>query len=168
MNFTKSLMIICILLTSACDFDVPLSAENAIPIDRSLLGVWFSDNGEESISDLVQIDVMEFSDNEYLIEYYQDRSSLFFRAYLIKVSDRLMLQAQLLGNEDEPVATSIIERFAVISYTLESDHVIFSKMNAGVIDKDTLNSEALREAFIEQKDNPKLFINPTKFKRMKS
>jgi len=166
MNFTKALMIICIMFTSACDYDVPLSAENTIPIEELGLGLWLEVHEEETMGKPTFLNIMRYSDKEYLVHYYQGTASFFFRAYLIKVSDRVMLQIQIIGTENGPVSTSEKDLFTVISYTIEGDELTFSQLNTKLIDTEISNSEELRDAFIKQNDNPELFTDLSKFKRV--
>ena len=166
MNFTKALMIICILFTGACDFDFPLSTENTTPIDELGLGLWLELNEEETMDKPTFLNIMQFSDKEYLVHYYQGESSFFFRAYLIKVSDRIMLQTQVIGTEDGPVATSEEALFTVISYTIDGDELTFTQLNTELIDTEISSSAALWDAFIKQKDNPELFTHLSSFKRI--
>jgi len=145
MSFAKTLIAMGVLLISACDFKVPLSASNIIPIDNSALGIWQLASEKEGPAEAEVVTILRFSDTEYLLQHTSNGSSIYFRAYLIDVADRV---------------------FSVITYTIKGDELIFSSLNTELIDTGISSSEVLRDAFIKEKDNPDLFTDQTRFKRV--
>ncbi len=166
MSFAKTLIAMGVLLISACDFKVPLSASNIIPIDNGALGIWQLVNEKEGPAEADVVTILRFSDTEYLLQHTSNGSSIYFRAYLIDVADRVLLQAEVIGGEQGPPKESYKELFSVITYTIKGDELIFSSLNTELIDTGISSSEVLRDAFIKEKDNPDLFTDQTRFKRV--
>jgi len=166
MSFTKTLIVMGFLLISACDYQVPLSASNIIPIDNGALGIWQLVNEKEEPAEADVVTILRFSDTEYLLQHRSNGFSIYFRAYLIDVVDRVLLQAEVIGSEEGPPKESYKELFSVIAYTIEGDELTFSSLNTELIDTGISSSEVLRDAFIKEKDNPDLFTDQTRFKRV--
>lgn len=166
MNFAKTLIVMGVLLMSACDFQVPLSASNIIPIDNSALGIWQLVNEKEEPAEADVVTILRFSDTEYLLQHTSNGSSIYFRAYLIDVADRILLQAEVIGGEEGPPKESYKELFSVITYTIEDDELIFSSLNTELIDTGISSREVLKDAFVKEKDNPDLFTDQTRYRRV--
>lgn len=167
MKLRRLLIIVCILLTAACDFEVPLTTNHTIPIDESLLGVWQEIDGEETSEQQYFVTILRFSDTEYLAEYYSDDSSIYFRGYLVEVADRLVFQTEVIGDQDGPPGQNASHLFSVGLITVENDMMIISGLNTKLIPGSISSSAVLRDAFIKEKDNPQLFVEPGRYKKIR-
>ena len=168
MNIARVLIVTSILLTSACDYKVPLSTEHTIPIDEAALGLWQEVTEEGSNDDRTSIRILRYSDTEYLVMSSTRASSLYFRAYLINVADCVLLQAEIIAEDGKPPGEKDNNLFSVVSYAIEGDELTFASLSARVVDSEISNSQALMEAFIREKDNPELFTDFARYRKIES
>lgn len=157
--------LICTL--SACVFDVPLTTEHNIPIDKEMLGLWEAlpedlDKSEEPDRLLI----LRFSDTEYLVEHSNGGSSLFFRAWLAEIEGVRFVQLEVLGDNIEPVGEGDTDLYSVTSYQLTDDELIVTELNTALVNKDLPSSEALRAAFIAAKGSEDLFVEPLVYRKL--
>ncbi|MDD5166232.1 MAG: hypothetical protein PHQ57_02440, partial [Candidatus Omnitrophica bacterium] len=57
--------------------------------------------------------------------------------------------------------------FHVVSYSLIKGELEVKTLNTDLVSVELKSSEALKEAFLRNRDNKDLFINPDKFRRIK-
>jgi hypothetical protein len=162
------IFILAIMLTIAgCEYQEPLSEKQNLPIDESLVGQWNAvpDSGDTSpVND--RIVVLKLSGTEYLVHYYTGSGSMYFRAYPLKVGNIECLQLHLLGYQDGRLARDDAP-FQVAKYTLLGDTVEIRMMNTSIVGSRNSGSAELRDAFIKNQANDKLFRDPGKFRRAK-
>ena len=166
----KSWLIIIVaamLIISGCEYQEPLAEKQNLPIDESLVGQWNAlpdSNDTSPVQD--RIIVLKLSGTEYLVHYYTGSGSMYFRAYPLKVGNIECLQLQLLGYQDGRLARNDAP-FQVAKYTVSGDIVEIRMMNTSVISPKLAGNDEIREAFIKNQANDKLFREPGKFRRAK-
>jgi len=163
---TVLVLLSCLFVVGACEYNVPLTTDHSIPIDQTILGAWkIVPAGNED--DDTEVRIYEFSDTEYVVHYYEAGGDLYFRAYAIKIGDVSAVQFELIGSNEKPVSGDEDERYLVVKYKISNGLLEVATLNSDVVDDDLSDSESLRNAFIEHKDNPGLFNEPGFFKRIK-
>ena len=161
---TVALFAVCF---AGCNYESPLVVENSVPVDAAILGSWETIPDEAKPSeDKYEALVLKFSDTEYSIQYpRQDKDSLYFRGYPIKVGGKTYIQIQLIGSEAGPVKDAD-RKYDVLSYTVSADTLVISTLNTKIVDKTISRTEGLLKAFLENKDTPELFVNTVKFSKV--
>ena len=157
--------VLSVLLLAACEYKAPITTEHKIPIDPLVLGAWKivpAENQDNNSSVLI----FRFSDTEYSVHYHESSGDLYFRAYGINIDGVGAAQLELIGSDDGPVDEDEQDRYQVVSYELENDLLKISTLNSEWVDDELPDSESLRKAFIEHKENPGLFNDPGFFKRV--
>ena len=149
------------LLSTGCPYKVPLTHEHTIPIDSSVLGIWYEYDGDDK-----RMLVLPYSDTEYLINYGDKEEGFYFRAYLADVGGLRCVQLELVGNE-EGIIPDNETRFHVASYSVENEQLEVKLLNSDLVDEECESSEALMEAFLENIQELDLFDNPGTFTRKK-
>ncbi|MGD9021155.1 MAG: hypothetical protein PVF46_05110 [Lysobacterales bacterium] len=150
------------LLVGACVYDVPFVTEHDIPIDQAILGTWEIVSEED---DDEQLRILRFSDTEYLVcDVDGEGDELYFRAYAIEVGGISAVQLEFLGDNKRPVRGD--NRYLVASYRFVDGLLEVRTLNVELVDDELTDSESLRAAFMEHKENPELFNNPGLFKRV--
>ena len=157
------MMLAVILFLAACEFDVPLVVEHDIPIDPNILGNWESVSEDE---DEMQLRILKFSDTEYMIHDSDNNGDTYFRAYAINVGGVSAVQIEFLGDDKRPVKSDAGDRYMVASYKVVDGMLEMRFLNSELVDKELTDTESLRAAFIEHKENPGLFNDPGLFRRL--
>lgn len=153
------------LCLAACEYDVPITTDHEIQINRSLLGSWEAIPGEDEDDDNVRLQVLEYSDTEYLVHYFEGDESLYFRAYPIKIGDVNAIQLELIGDDKESIGHDKEDRFVVASTRLLEGKLEVRTLNTELVNAQLTDSQSLRDAFIANIKNPELFNDPGFFKR---
>ncbi len=153
---------------AGCNYESPLVVENAVPVDSAILGAWQTvPDATKPSEDKSECLILKFSDTEYSIQYpRQEKDSLYFRGYPIKVGDKTYIQIQLIGSEAGAVKATD-RQYDVLSYTVSADALVVSTLNTQVVDKTISGTEGLLKAFLVNKDNPELFVNTIRFSKVK-
>jgi len=155
-----------LLLLAACEYDVPLTADHNIPIDDAVLGSWkIATIGNKD--DDTEIRIHKFSDTEYAVHYLEDGGNLYFRAYAINIGGVSAMQLELTGSAKKAVGSDEDDRYQVASYKIVDGLLHIALLNSELVDDELPDSESLRKAFVENKDNPELFNDPGVFRRIK-
>ncbi len=151
---------------AGCNYVSPLVEKDKVPVDAELLGVWELIPGEENPSqEKFEALILKFSDTEYAIQYpRRDKETLFFRGYLIELGGVNFLQTQLIGSEAGS-ADPKDRKYDVLAFSIEGDTLTTAMLNTEIVNKAETSSEKLREDFLSNKDNPKLFINEARFRK---
>jgi hypothetical protein len=152
------------LFFGACVYDVPVTTDHAISIDETILGAWKSVPVENEGQ--VQTRIFRFSETEYVVHYLEDDWDVYFRAYPIDIGGVPAVQLEVLGDEDESVATDAAERYTVAAYRLLDGKLEVRTLNSDLVSPDIKDSESLRAEFLKHKDHPQLFNEPGLFQRV--
>lgn len=168
MKTRKFYLLVLLFLLGGCQYEAPLTEEHDIPLDPAVLGAWkYVPGDDEDPATDAGLLVMEFSDTEYLIYYHEDDGGLYIRAYGIKIGDIPAVQLKIIGDEGGPIKNDDWEIYNVASYRLINGELEVSTLNTALVDDDLTDSESIRQAFLKHKDDPELFTDPGKFRRVK-
>jgi hypothetical protein len=164
MRFVKTLLLGAAVILAGCQFDFPLSLEHSIPVDPDAIGLWESvpEQGEKTEGMMV----LKFSDTEYLIHYPTGEEGMYFRGYPVEVGGVACVQLELLGTEDGPVAKGDKARFQIANYEIKDEVLTIKTINTELIGGELKSSEELNKVFLEHNDDPELFTNPGKFRKI--
>lgn len=167
MKIVHMVMVVAIAFLAGCQYEAPLTTEHNIPVDASLLGNWalLPDQGVTP-STHERIIALRSSETEYLFHYLVGDSGVYFRGYAIKIDDVDCLQLQVLGSEEGPVGKKDKDLFQVVSYRISDNEVELRILNADLVSKDLRETESLRSAFLQHKEDKELFINPGRFRKV--
>jgi hypothetical protein len=155
-----------VLIIAGCEYKEPLSEMQGIQIDETALGLWEAVPDQTGSSSSVEyILALRISSTEYLVHYKTGSDDMYFRAYPIRVGNISCLQLQLIGAKSGPVKKDE-PKYQVALYRISGDELSIRMMNTSVINE-KLGSAAMREAFIKNQTNEKLFREPGKFRRAK-
>ena len=154
------------LLLTACTYDAPLAPEAILPIDRALLGTWevLPNEGDEPSAETVV--VREDGENRYKIEHRDGDSVIYFDAWPGEIEGVRFLQLEVTGDDDGPAEPGEPDLYSVIDYRFDGDDIIMRSLNTEFVDHELGDTAALREAFIKHRDNPELFIEPGRLRRL--
>lgn len=156
--------LLLLLFLTSCVFEEPFEPDAKIPVNTALLGRWESvpsDSKKASESMLV----LQHSANEYAVQYPVGEKAMFFRAIGVELSGQQYIQVQWIGTAEGPVKPDE-RKYHLVKIELSGDQLSMSTLDPNVLGKDKTTTKALREAFAKKKDNPKLFDETTKFRRV--
>ncbi len=157
-----------VVVVAGCRYAAPLVEEAQVPVDPQVLGLWqgVPDEGEEPDEDERML-VLAYSDTEYLVHYpFSVEDGMYFRAYPIEIGETSCVQIRLAGTTDGPPEEEMQDRYDVVSYAIEGDTLTLRTLNSELVDKEVKLPVALRHAFEQNQDNPELFTNPARFRRV--
>lgn len=149
----------------SCVFEAPFEAESRIPTDPALLGRWEAVS-EKSGETPERMLVLQHSANEYVAGYPMGEKSMVFRGYHVDLEGGRYIQIQLIGTAEGPVKPEN-RKFHLLKVTVDGDAMELRTINTDVIGKELKDSAALKAAFAAHKEDPKLFGEPQKFRRVK-
>ncbi len=157
--------VIPLLLLNSCVFEAPFEATAKIPADPKLAGRWeeVRDRTEDSPDRML---VLQHSPNEYVVEYPVGEKAMFLRAYAVDLEGARHMQIQLIGTADGPCKAED-RKYHLLKVAVDGDMLVMRTLNPDVIGKDAKDTAQLRAAFAQHKDDPKLFNEAVKFKRIK-
>lgn len=167
MRYPFLLIFLTTILTAGCVHQAPLTTEHTIPLDTQLVGLWEKIPAEaKGDPDEDRMVVLAWSDTEYLAQHPLGDKGEFFRAYLVEIGGRILLQAQSLGNAAGRQFPPDKGAFPVLTYEIVEGILIISSLNPDVVDEKITDSAALREAILKNKDRQDLFYPPSHFRRV--
>ena len=163
-----TMITLAVLLATGCEYEAPLAEENKIKIDPNALGLWtYAPNPNESPGARPQMmNLLQFSDTEYLIHYPTGEDGMYFRGYPIQVGDISCVQLKVIGTDEGPLEAKVKDRYQVIAYELADETMTVRTLNGDLFDEGLKTTGDLKKAFLGQKDREDLFDNPGKFKRV--
>ncbi len=168
MNHAVILAGLAVLLLAGCEYEAPLTTAHTIAVDASVLGVWepVRDEGRVPPGRDMRVTILRYSDTEYLVHYLSGGGGLFFRAYPIQIGGLSCVQLQGLGTHQGPPAREATRLFHVFSCEIEDDELVLRPINTKLIDSSLTTREELEAAFLRHKENPDLFREPDRFRRV--
>lgn len=154
-----------LLFLNSCVFDSPFEAEAKIPVDGKLLGRWeeVADKADEKANQML---IIQHSPNEYVVEYPVGAEAMYFRAFGIELSGGKYIQIQLIGSADKPVKAED-RKYHLLKVSEGEDAMEMRTIDPEVLGREDGTTEQLKAAFATHKDDPKLFAEPAKFRRVK-
>ncbi len=157
-----------VLLLAGCQFEVPLTAEHGIAVDRAVLGVWepVVGEGERPAREKVRLTVLPFSETEYLVSYRHGESAFYFRGYLVELGGVRCVQLQVIGSHQGPVHEEARHLYHVFAYDVVADVLQTRAIHDKLIGSDLQTSDELQAAFLEHKDDADLWLTPDRWRRV--
>ena len=180
------ILISAALLLSGCIYEAPLVAENKLPIDAAIIGLWEplpqeekepENDGDNPLKKILEhspaetrLLILKFSETEYLISNPVAEHSIHYRAYPIELGGKRCVQLQVIGtNEGSADWENDTPRpFLVCSHETKDGNLIVSNLNEELVGDELKTTAALQEAFLKNKDNPQLFGEPTIYRKVKA
>lgn len=172
-----------VFLFSGCIYEAPLVAENKLPIDAAILGLWEpvpeegkepekgGDNPLKKILEKSPEDsrllILKFSEKEYMIS---ESNNIHYRAYPIELGGKRFVQLQVIGTNGGPMdwKDEKPRPFLVCFFELKNGELALRTMNEDLVSGDLKTTAALQKAFLKNKDNPELFDKPTIYRQVKA
>jgi hypothetical protein len=160
----KAIGAAALLCIVGCEYEAPLTEEHTLPIDTRFVGLWSSvPNPKAKDQDVERAAIVRFSPTEYVIDYPEQESGLYYRAYPIKVGgvDCVQLKALIHSSEGECDDA----HYHVAKFEFIEGYFVVSLLNTKVVSTDLKTTEELSQSFIEHADHPELFKPFKKFQR---
>lgn len=157
--------LVSLLFLSSCVFEAPFSPTAELPVDGKLPGLWEAVSENEKLAPERML-VLQHSENEYVVGYPLGEKSMAFRAFPVKLEGAEYVQIQLIGTAEGPVKAGD-RKFHLLKLKLDGDQMELRTIDPEVIGKDHKTTAELLAAFKKHKDDPKLFQDPQKFRRVK-
>ena len=167
----KSLLaaVIPLLLLNSCVFESPFETSAKIPTDEKLLGRWEEVPDKPDAQSDTKPDrmlVLQHSANEYVVEYPVGAKAMFFRAFAVQLEGKPYIQIQLLGTAEGP-AKPEDRKYHLLKVAVDGDKVEMRTLDAAVLGKNPGDTAGMKAAFALHKDDPNLFGEVVKFRRVK-
>jgi hypothetical protein len=165
-NRNATLTLFFSFLLAACTFDAPLAPDASMPIDPDLLGSWkfLPAPGEAPTSETVA--VQADGANRYTIEYHDGDSVIYFSGWLGELEGTRFLQLKVTGDEDGPAAPDESNLYSVFAYDFIDGDLVVRALNTERVDPDLTSTSALQQAFVQHHDDPLLFSEPGRMRRL--
>jgi hypothetical protein len=109
--------------------------------------------------------VLQHSANEYLVEYPTGKEAMYFRSFAVELSGSKYIQIQLIGTAKGP-AKPEDRKYHLLKTSVNGNTITIQTVNPDIIGKNLADPAQMKAAFNEHKDDPKLFNDPQKFRRM--
>lgn len=156
-----TLILLTTLFVSACGYDFPLSEKQGLPIDRSVLGLWEEVNNE-TVKHRVLISAT--SESEYFVHMSDGTEDLFLRGYPLRVAGISLVQLAVTDKRYIPINET--GSYFSLSYEVSDGNLVIKLPDTGILSTGLKSSAHLREAFIINKDNPRLFSEPARLRKI--
>lgn len=165
-------MIALFFLIAGCEYEISLTDEHKIPVDKAVLGLWEAvpekgivSDPKDRISDSEErLMVLKNTDTEYLIHYPTGDEGFYFRGYTVRIGGVSCVQIQLIGDSNGAIKTG--ERmYQVVSYQFVNGELEIKTLNTDLVDTNLKDRNKLKKAFLMNKNKGELFINPVMFRK---
>lgn len=157
--------VISVVCLSSCVFEEPFGARAQIAVEAKLLGRW-EEVAAKSDAQPERMLVLQHSANEYVVEYPVGDKAMVFRAYAVELEGARYIQVQLIGTAEGP-AKPEDRKYHLLKVSVDGDALEMRTLEPDVLGKDRRDSARLKAAFAAHKDDPKLFGEAVKFRRIK-
>ncbi len=154
-----------LIFLNACVFESPFEAEAKIAVETKLLGKWDEVSGDADGRHDRML-VLQHSANEYLVEYPLGEKAMVFRAHAVDLAGGKYIQVQLIGTADGPVKPED-RKYHLLKIHVDGDALEMRTIDPEVLGKPAGDFARMKATFAEHKDDPKLFGEPVKFRRIK-
>ena len=152
------------LSLNSCVFDLPFEPSAKVAVDAALPGLW-QETATDPQRQPNRLLVLKHSENEYLVQYPVGEKTMFFRAFPIDLAGERYIQLQLIGSEKGPVKPAD-RKYHLMKTRIDGDMLEVLAIDPDVLGKDATSTQQLREAFTLKKEDPKLFGDPMRFRRL--
>jgi len=142
---------LCVLVFSACNYEVPITSSPTRKVQEQLLGNWVSLDGKENMR------VRRLEDSTYVVYYDGD----LFRAYHSDVAETPFATVQDLNSNDR--------KYAYVIWKLSDDgkDLRLRNVNDKGVPKETRDSATVVGLLTKNAGNPELFGEEIEFKKEK-
>jgi hypothetical protein len=142
---------LCVLVLSACNYEVPITSSPTRKVQEQLLGNWVSLDGKKNMR------VRRLDDSTYVVYYDGD----LFRAYHSDVAETPFATVQDLNSSNR--------KYAYVIWKLSDDgkNLRMRSINDKVVPKETRDSAAVVALLTKNARNPELFGEEIEFKKEK-
>ena len=141
---------LCILVFTACEYEVPITPSPTRKVQEQLLGNWISLDGKENMR------VRRWDDSTCIVYYDGD----LFRAYHSDVADTPFVSVQDLNSNDR--------KYAYVVWKLSDDGKRLSLRSVNkLIPKETKDSAMVAALLTKNASNPELFGEEIEFRKEK-
>jgi len=163
----KSLLtaVVSLICLNSCVFEAPFEAEAKIAAEPKLLGRW-EQVSNKTAGEPDRMLVLQHSANEYIVEYPVGDQAMFFRAYAVELEGSRYIQIQLTGTAEGP-AKPVDRKYHLLKGSVDGDSLEMRTIDPEVLGKDLRDSTQMKASFAKLKDDPKLFDEAVKFRRLK-
>lgn len=158
---------LALVFATGCVYKEPMVREARVPIDQDLVGLWerVEEDGKAP-DESKRMLILRYSDTEYIVRQPVGDDGLYYRAYPIELGGVKCVQLEALGSGKGPIEGDNPDLFHVVSYRIEGGTLEVRTLNTSVVGKANRTTEALREAFLKNKDAVNLFENPGVFRKV--
>jgi len=142
---------LCVLVFSACNYEVPITSGPTRKVQEQLLGNWVSLDGKENMR------VRRLDDSTYIVYYDGD----LFCAYHSDIAETPFATVQDLNSNDR--------KYAYVIWKLSDDgrNLRMRNVNDKVVQKETRDSATVVALLTKNAGNPELFGEEIEFKKEK-
>lgn len=142
---------LCVLVFSACQYEVPITSSPTRKVQEQLLGNWVSLDGKENMR------VRQLDDSTYVVYYDGD----LFRAYHSDLAEMPFVSVQDLNSNDR--------KYAYVVWKLSDDgkRLTLRSVKEKVVPKETKDSAAVAALLTKNARNPELFGEEIGFRKEK-
>ena len=150
--------LICTLLLSACDYDVPITVHPTRAIDERLLGDWWIWTAER----VEHLKIRRFDSSNYVIShgdqdpYQRD----FYRAHHSDIPGLSLVSVQRIEDEGDG-------KYCYFAWELSDDgkRLTLKRINTDVIPKNTEAAATIVQLIESNRENPQLFSDSAVYSR---
>lgn len=165
-SISLAVLILVILSTVACRYEFPLADPRDIMLDNRVMGAWLRYDGGQVAGRDEQLRILGYSNSAYMVHYTVDEKALYFRAYPIEVAGLSLVQLELIGTHEGPVAGDVHRLYHVVGYQLDDDELTVRTINTQLLGEDVDSRSDLLEAVTRHSNNNTLLVNPMVFTRV--
>ena len=142
---------LCVLVFTACQYEVPITSAPTQKVQEQLLGNWRSTDGKEELK------LRRLDDGVYIVYYDGD----IFRAYHSDVAGTPFVTVQDLNSSDR--------KYAYVIWKLSDNgkDLRLRSVNDKVVPKETRDSAAVAALLTKNVRNPELFGEEIEFRKEK-
>ncbi len=149
----KLILPILLLISTGCDFDVPLSHIATKAADPNLTGTWL---GQSSDGKPIALDI-QATGTDYIVTYQEDGDSLTFKGFEINADGLNLIQLELQNADSK--------KYLFIKYELSAKELSVYRLNTAVVSAKCQTSDELLNDIRIHLQNSFLFQNPMIFIR---
>ena len=159
--------LVATLCSVGCLYTVPVTEEHSVPVDPAVLGLWEEvPEGEGRAEAPPQMLVLQFSQTEYLVEYPVGKEAFYFRAWPVKVAGLTAVQLQVIRDNEGRLTTP--KPYHVVAYQAREGMLEVRTLNDDLVGREFATPKALVAAIEAHRDDPELFREPGRFRRVAS
>ena len=158
-----AILILLAALLAGCEYEVPLVTQPTAGIDEALVGVWgreLANGGEERLL------ILPMSEQEYLVSFpMNSKDRMFARGSVWEDGELKLVQLEWFGTAKAKLPGKD-PRFQYFGYRRSGEQLEILHLNADVVGRKPVSSEALAKAILAKKSDPKFFRKPMVFDKL--